>query len=173
RRRPAAWPHASGPASAGWPALLSPPRGGNCWSTLVARRGGGGWRERRPAPFRCAFPGSPRATCSMSSAPGTTTTCSPWRRPPLSRPTGRGRAPARPPGGGGRPPPPPAAGGPRPAPAGGPAVWHDPGDEPPDLLGVGYPGLEPESGGQPAGGPGCVRLPYLALGSAGRVGNEG
>jgi hypothetical protein len=81
-------------------------------------------------------------------------------------------ATAQPPYGAGQVPDPPAVRGPLPVPASGSAVWHEPGDEPPELLGVGYPGLEPESGGQPAGGPGCVRLPYLALGSAVRVGNE-
>jgi hypothetical protein len=81
-------------------------------------------------------------------------------------------ATAQPPYRAGQAPAPAAVRGPLPVPASGSAVWHEPGDEPPDLLGVGYPGLEPESGGQPAGGPGCVRLPYLALGSAVRVGNE-
>ena len=47
------------------------------------------------------------------------------------------------------------------------------GDEPPGLLGLGYPALDPERGAQPAdGGTGCVRLPYLSLGSTVRVRNE-
>ena len=39
-------------------------------------------------------------------------------------------------------------------------------------LGLGYPALEPEDGAQPSGGPGCVRLPYLSLGSAVRISND-
>lgn len=59
----------------------------------------------------------------------------------------------------------------------GSAVWHEPGDEPPDLLGLGYPAIDPEHayprhGSKAAGGTGCVRLPYLSLGSAVRVRNE-
>jgi hypothetical protein len=81
-------------------------------------------------------------------------------------------ATAQPPYRAGQAPDLPAVRGPLPVPASGSAVWHEPGDEPPDLLGVGYPGLEPETAGQPAGGPGCVRLPYLSLGSAVRVANE-
>jgi hypothetical protein len=69
--------------------------------------------------------------------------------------------------------PPPMAGGPLPASVSGTAVWHEPGDEPPGLLGLGYPALDPEEGARPAnGGMGCVRLPYLSLGSTVRVRNE-
>lgn len=76
-----------------------------------------------------------------------------------------------------------------PAAASGTAVWHEPGEEAPDLLGVAYPALDPETGcdhdgsgdGAPAGpyvvdpheaGPGCVRLPYLSVGSAVEIRNE-
>lgn len=70
----------------------------------------------------------------------------------------------------------------------GTAVWHEPGGEPPDLRGVAYPALDPETGcerpgqlgepdaGRPAdphdAGPGCVRLPYLSVGSAVQIRNE-
>ena len=69
-------------------------------------------------------------------------------------------------------------------PVSGTAVWHEPGDEMPGLLGLAYPALEPEAGcltTDPAGaasrpasvqGQGCVRLPYLSLGAEVRVRNE-
>jgi hypothetical protein len=65
-------------------------------------------------------------------------------------------------------------------PISGTAVWHEPGDEPAGLLGLGYAALDPETdarrpgpsaAGHPAGQP-CVRLPYLSLGSAVRIRNE-
>ena len=64
-------------------------------------------------------------------------------------------------------------------PISGAAVWHEPGDERADLLGVGYAALDPETEGG-AVGPGhaahqhepCARLPYLSLGSAVRIRNE-
>ena len=74
-----------------------------------------------------------------------------------------------------------------PAQASGTAVWHEPGEEPPDLLGLAYPALDPETNcehadagdsAEPyvvdphAAGPGCVRLPYLSVGSAVAVRNE-
>jgi hypothetical protein len=73
-----------------------------------------------------------------------------------------------------------------PVPAGGTAVWHEPGEEPPDSLGLAYPALDPETNcghavaetAEPyvvdphAAGPGCVRLPYLSIGSAVEVRNE-
>lgn len=73
-----------------------------------------------------------------------------------------------------------------PAPATGTAVWHEPGEEPPDLLGLAYPALDPETGcghgnadpAEPyvvdphAAGPGCVRLPYLSVGSAVEVSSQ-
>src|SRR5277367_2741524 len=77
------------------------------------------------------------------------------------------------------PPAPPPVGGHSGGPISGAAVWHEPGGEPADLLGVGYAALDPETEG-PAAGPGdaahqhepCARLPYLSLGSAVRVRNE-
>jgi hypothetical protein len=77
------------------------------------------------------------------------------------------------------PPAPPATGAYSGGPISGAAVWHEPGDERADLLGVGYAALDPETEGGPAG-PGdaghqhepCARLPYLSLGSAVRVSNE-
>ncbi len=73
-----------------------------------------------------------------------------------------------------------------PGPAGGTAVWHEPGEETPGLLGLAYPALDPETncGHADAGtdepnaidphtaGPGCVRLPYLSIGSAVEIRNE-
>ena len=82
-------------------------------------------------------------------------------------------ATAQPPYRAGHAPPPPMVNGRLPASISGTAVWHEPGDEPPGLLGLGYPALDPEHGAQPAdGGTGCVRLPYLSLGSTVRVRNE-
>jgi hypothetical protein len=82
-------------------------------------------------------------------------------------------ATAQPPYRAGHAPPPPLVNGPLPASIGGTAVWHEPDDEPPGLLGLGYPALDPEGGAQPAdGGTGCVRLPYLSLGSTVRIRNE-
>ena len=76
-----------------------------------------------------------------------------------------------------------------PASASGTAVWHEPGEEPPDLIGLAYPALDPETGcghgdveaelpAEPylvdphTVGPGCVRLPYLSVGSAVRIQNQ-
>lgn len=81
-------------------------------------------------------------------------------------------ATAQPPYYTGHAPRPPLAGGPVSVPISGSAVWHEPDDEPPGLLGLAYPAIDPEAGTQPAGGPGCVRLPYLSLGSTVRVRNE-
>jgi hypothetical protein len=74
----------------------------------------------------------------------------------------------------GHPPAPPLVSGPLPVPINGSAVWHEPdGDEPPDLVGLGYPALDPDSGSPvDRHGHGCVRLPYLSLGSAIRLTNE-
>jgi hypothetical protein len=70
-------------------------------------------------------------------------------------------------------PGPPLVSGPLSVPVSGSAVWHEPGDESPDLLGLAYPALDPETDGRTAGdGTGCVRLPYLSLGSTVRVRNE-
>lgn len=65
----------------------------------------------------------------------------------------------------------PSSGGPIAMSVSGSAVWHEPDREPPGLLGVGYPALDPEAGGH-ARAMGCVRLPYLSLGSLVRVRNE-
>jgi hypothetical protein len=82
-------------------------------------------------------------------------------------------ATAQPPYHAGHSPGPPLAGGPVPAPVSGSAVWHEPDGEPPGLLGLAYPAIDPEAGTQPAsGGTGCVRLPYLSLGSTVRIRNE-
>jgi len=87
-------------------------------------------------------------------------------------------ATAQPPYRAGHSPAPPLVNGPIPACISGSVVWHEPGDEPPDMLGLGYPALDPETtdpetGDQPAdGGTGCVRLPYLSLGAAVRIRNE-
>jgi hypothetical protein len=81
------------------------------------------------------------------------------------------------------PPAPPLVSGHVPDPVSGTAVWHEPGDEPDNLLGLAYPALDPETGCEHAGSapqacpddlhaadphagaPGCVRLPYLSAGS--------
>jgi hypothetical protein len=94
-------------------------------------------------------------------------------------------ATAQPPYRADHPPTPPMVSGHIPVPVSGTAVWHDPGEEPPDLVGLAYPALDPETnceqGPAPAekhavdphsAGPGCVRLPYLSVGSAVRVRNE-
>lgn len=82
-------------------------------------------------------------------------------------------ATAQPPYHAGHSPAPPLVRGSVPVPVSGSAVWHEPDDEPDDLLGLGYPALDPETGDRPAGGgTGCARLPFLSLGSAVRVRNE-
>lgn len=82
-------------------------------------------------------------------------------------------ATAQPPYHAGHSPAPPLVSGHVTMPVSGAAVWHEPDGEPPGLLGLGYPAIDPEeSGTQPAGGTGCVRLPYLSLGSAVRIRNE-
>jgi hypothetical protein len=58
----------------------------------------------------------------------------------------------------------------------GSATWHEPGDEPPGVLGVCYPALDPETGcaedAQTGQTHGFARMPYLAIGSVLRVRNE-
>jgi hypothetical protein len=82
-------------------------------------------------------------------------------------------ATAQPPYHAGHLPRPPLVGGPVTMPVSGSAVWHEPDDEPPDLIGLGYPAVDPAGGTHPGnGGPGCVRLPYLSLGAAVRIRNE-
>jgi hypothetical protein len=90
-------------------------------------------------------------------------------------------AAAQPPYRAGQTPVAPLVSGPLPVPVSGSAVWHEPDDEPPSLLGLGYPALDPETDGRASGEgsgigagrePGCVRLPYLSLGSAVRITNE-
>jgi hypothetical protein len=58
----------------------------------------------------------------------------------------------------------------------GSATWHEPGDEPPGVLGICYPALDPETGcaedaisAQPHG---YARMPFLALGSVLLIRNE-
>ncbi len=115
-------------------------------------------------------------------------------------------ATAQPPYRADHPPAPPLINGHIPVPVSGTAVWHEPGEEPPELLGVAYPALDPETDCESAPspamassasasasvtgtgtssadgelhvidphsvGPGCVRLPYLSVGSAVRIHNE-
>ncbi|HEX4833106.1 MAG TPA: hypothetical protein VH478_18650 [Trebonia sp.] len=94
-----------------------------------------------------------------------------------------------------QPPAPPLVSGRVPNPVSGSAVWHDPGEEPATLLGLAYPAIDPETGcehaarrpprgrpparaGQPHAvdphdsGLGCVRLPYLSVGSVLTVRND-
>jgi hypothetical protein len=92
-------------------------------------------------------------------------------------------ATSQPPYPAGHPPTPPLVSGHVPDPVSGTAVWHEPGEEPDGLLGLAYPALDPETSCERAGsappgcsgdlhavdphatGPGCVRLPYLSVGS--------
>lgn len=95
-------------------------------------------------------------------------------------------ATSQPPYRGDHPPMPPLVSGHVPNPVRGTVVWHEPGEEPDNLLGLAYPALDPEtsceltadSGAEPHAfdphivGAGCVRLPYLSIGSLLRVHNE-
>ncbi len=58
----------------------------------------------------------------------------------------------------------------------GSATWHEPRDEPPGILGVAYPALDPDAGcaeeAAAAGRHGYARMPYLAIGSVLRVRND-
>jgi hypothetical protein len=93
-------------------------------------------------------------------------------------------ATAQPPYRAGHPPAPPRVSGRLADPLSGTAVWHEPDDEPAGLLGLAYPALDPDTDNlsadparvtrSPAPGQdqGCVRLPYLSLGSTVRVRNE-
>ena len=58
----------------------------------------------------------------------------------------------------------------------GSATWHEPDSEPPGVLGVAYPALDPETGcvEEAAAGRarGYARMPYLAVGSALLVRND-
>ena len=95
-------------------------------------------------------------------------------------------ATAQPPYRADHPPSPPLVNGHVPEQISGTVVWHEPGEEPDDLLGVAYPALDPETNCEHASqrefephvvdphtvGPGCVRLPYLSVGSAVRIHNE-
>lgn len=58
----------------------------------------------------------------------------------------------------------------------GSATWHEPAGEPPGVLGVSYPALDPETGcveDSIAGHPrGYARMPFLSIGSALRVRND-
>lgn len=99
-------------------------------------------------------------------------------------------ATAQPPYHAGHPPTPPLVSGHVPDPISGTAVWHEPGEEPADLLGLAYPALDPETSCERvaptpatcsgdlhavdphATGPGCVRLPYLSVGSMLRLRND-
>jgi hypothetical protein len=75
-------------------------------------------------------------------------------------------------------PVPPLVSGHVPDPVSGTAVWHEPGEEPARLIGLAYPAVDPETGCEHALpdshgiGPGCVRLPYLSLGSVITVRND-
>jgi hypothetical protein len=99
-------------------------------------------------------------------------------------------ATSQPPYRAGHPPAPPLVNGHVPDPVSGTAVWHEPGEEPDGLLGLAYPALDPETSCERTGsglpacagdahavdphatGPGCVRLPYLSVGSMLRLRND-
>jgi hypothetical protein len=74
-------------------------------------------------------------------------------------------------------PAPPMVSGHVPSTISGSATWHEPVEEPPGLLGVSYPALDPEAGcaEDPIGGgpvPRFARLPYLAVGSLVQIRND-
>ena len=99
-------------------------------------------------------------------------------------------ATSQPPYRAGHAPAPPLVSGHVPDPVSGAAVWHEPGEEPDELLGLAYPALDPETSCERAGapqaacsgdlhavdphatGPGCIRLPYLSVGSMIRLRND-
>jgi hypothetical protein len=58
----------------------------------------------------------------------------------------------------------------------GSATWHEPRDEPPGILGVSYPALDPEAGcaedQATSVSHGCAPMPYLAIGSVLQVRND-
>lgn len=99
-------------------------------------------------------------------------------------------ATSQPPYRAGHAPAPPMVSGHIPDPVSGTAVWHEPGEEPESLLGLAYPALDPETSCEHgafmpssyagdrhavdphAAGPGCVRLPYLSVGSLLRLRND-
>jgi hypothetical protein len=95
-------------------------------------------------------------------------------------------ATAQPPYRADHPPAPPMISGHVTDPVSGTAVWHEPGEEPDDLLGIAYPALDPETNceqypappAEPhtvdphAFGAGCVRLPYLSVSSLLHIRNE-
>jgi hypothetical protein len=58
----------------------------------------------------------------------------------------------------------------------GSATWHEPRDEPPGVLGVGYPAVDPETGCAEDAATGVqqgyARMPYLAIGSVLRIRND-
>ncbi len=95
-------------------------------------------------------------------------------------------ATAQPPYRAGQPPVPPLVSGHVPDVISGTVTWHDPDGEPPGLVGVAYPALDPETNCEQAAprrqqgfavdphaaGPGCVRLPYLSVGSTVTIHNE-
>jgi hypothetical protein len=99
-------------------------------------------------------------------------------------------ATSQPPYRAGHAPAPPMVSGHIPDPVSGTAVWHEPGEEPEGLLGLAYPALDPETSCEHgvfmpplyagdrhavdphAAGPGCVRLPYLSVGSMLRLRND-
>jgi hypothetical protein len=101
-------------------------------------------------------------------------------------------ATSQPPYRAGHPPAAPMVSGHVPDTVSGTAVWHEPGEEPQNLLGLAYPALDPETScehaaalsacsGDPveefavdphATGSGCVRLPYLSVGSLLKLRND-
>lgn len=58
----------------------------------------------------------------------------------------------------------------------GSATWHEPRDEPPGILGVAYPALDPQAGCAEEAATGArhgyARMPYLAVGSVLRIKND-
>jgi hypothetical protein len=104
-------------------------------------------------------------------------------------------ATSQPPYRAGHPPAAPMVSGHVPDPVSGTAVWHESGEEPENLLGLAYPALDPETSCEHAAtappfcpgdlhdveehavdphatASGCVRLPYLSVGSLIRLRND-
>lgn len=73
-------------------------------------------------------------------------------------------------------PTPPLVSGHVPGSISGSATWHEPHEEPPGILGVDYPALDPETGciedAATGARHGYSRMPYLAIGSVLRVRND-
>jgi hypothetical protein len=71
-----------------------------------------------------------------------------------------------------QPPSPPLVSGHIPDSISGTATWHEPGEEPDDMLGIAYPALDPETGCEVHDRPGPGDTPAGAAGPGGHVGRH-